>query len=335
MSYGAVVIGRNEGERLRRALQSVVGDAGAVVYVDSGSTDHSVTLARDLGAAVVELDMATPFTAARARNAGYHRLLELAPAVRWVQFVDGDCELFPGWLPAAAAALSGWPDLAIVAGRVRERHPQASIYNRLGDLEWNASGSGEVDAVGGVFMIRRAAFDGVGGFDATVAAGEEPELCQRLTRNGWRVLRLDRDMAWHDLAMTRFGQWWRRQVRTGYGGLDVAQRFGLAGFRRNNWRARFWGAWPLLIAMAGAAMGWLAASLVFLLLPLQLARIALRTWRGGQPPGVAMAHAGLTMLSFWPQLLGQLRYLADRQQGRALRLIEHKPVVVPENGANH
>lgn len=184
-------------------------------------------------------------------------------------------------------------------------------------------------------MIRREAFAGVGGFDDTVAAGEEPELCQRLSRQGWRLLRLDCAMAWHDLAMSRFGQWWRRQVRGGYGGLDVARRFGLARFRRNNWRARFWSTWPLLVVAAGLGMGhWggmaygvLVALPVFALWPLQMARIAMRTWRQGQPLPVALAYAFFTLVAFWPQMLGQIRYVLDRQQGRGYpRLIEYKAV---------
>lgn len=328
MDVGIVVIGRNEGERLARCLASLPppGPAAPVVYVDSGSVDGSVSLARGLGAVVVELDAGLPFSAARARNEGFRRLMEQAPGLDRVQFVDGDCELFPGWLAAAAGALASRSDLAAVAGRLHERHPEASIYNRLGELEWNQAGPGEVEAVGGIFMIRCRAFAATGGFDPSVAAGEEPELCQRLRRQGWRLLRMDIPMAWHDLAMTRFGQWWRRQERGGYGGLDVARRFGLARFRRNGWRARFWSAWPVLAMAAGAGAGPVAALAVLALFPWQLGRIALRTWRGGQPPRVALAYGFFTLLSFWPQMLGQGRYLLDRRRGRAPRLIEYKAV---------
>src|SRR5215472_6326791 len=127
-SIGVVAIGRNEGERLRRCLESVVRQADAVVYVDSGSTDGSVALARSLGVETVELDLSIPFTAARARNAGLRRLLEVDPAVEFVQFVDGDCEIVPGWLERAAEELATRPDVAIVCGRRRERFPQASAY---------------------------------------------------------------------------------------------------------------------------------------------------------------------------------------------------------------
>lgn len=334
MEIGVVVIGRNEGERLRRCLESALGSAERLVYVDSGSTDGSAELARSLGAEVVELDMSVPFTAARARNAGFRRLLESASRPRYVQFVDGDCELRPGWLDTAREALEQRQALAAVAGRLRERSPAASIYNRLGELEWNFAGIGDVGSVGGIFMVRADVFDEVGGFDTSIAAGEEPELCQRLTRAGWIITRLDVDMAVHDLAMSRFGQWWKRQIRSGYGGLDVANRFDLPRFRRNNARVRFWSAWPLLVGCAGMAAGlmagplpgWLAAFAVFALWPVQMTRIGLRILRQGQPPRVALGYAFFTMVSFWPQMLGQVRYMADRIRNRSPGLIEYKAV---------
>jgi glycosyltransferase involved in cell wall biosynthesis len=75
----AIAIGRNEGERLVRCFASLQGRVGLIVYVDSGSTDGSVAAAQDSGAEVVALDLSVPFTAARARNAGLARVLELAP----------------------------------------------------------------------------------------------------------------------------------------------------------------------------------------------------------------------------------------------------------------
>jgi glycosyltransferase involved in cell wall biosynthesis len=102
---GAVLIGRNEGARLLRCLASVTGKAVRVVYVDSGSTDGSVAAAAAAGAEVVVLDMAQPFTAARARNAGIERL-RTGPQLDYIQFVDGDCELQPNWIDTALAFLN-------------------------------------------------------------------------------------------------------------------------------------------------------------------------------------------------------------------------------------
>lgn len=329
---GVVVIGRNEGERLRRCLESVVGRVGAVVYVDSGSSDGSVELARALGVSVVDLDLRQPFTAARARNAGFARLIEVAPETAFVQFVDGDCEVVAGWFGAALEAFSVLPQVSVLAGRLSERFPEKSIYNRLGDLEWNVAGVGEVTAVGGIFMMRRTDFERLGGFDPSVAAGEEPELWHRLASQGGRLWRLDQGMAWHDLAMTRFGQWWRRQSRFGYGALDVTRRFDLPCYRRNILRARFWVLWPLIAVLAGLAggrlggplTGALAALLVLGLWPAQMLRIALRTRRSGHRWSLALAFAFFTQLSYWPQMQGQVRYLSDRRRGVGHRRFDYK-----------
>lgn len=213
---GFVVIGRNEGDRLRLCLQSTLKQKpSAVVYVDSGSHDDSVTLAQGLGVSTVLLDAATPYTAARARNAGFAWLRREHPQIEYVQFIDGDCELIPGWLEAACAAMAGQPELAAVCGRRRERYPHASPYNQLCDREWNTP-IGLAPTCGGDALVHVAAFASVGGFNPTLIAGEEPDLCHRLRQKGWLIRRIDCDMTIHDAAMTRLHQWWQRNRRSGY-----------------------------------------------------------------------------------------------------------------------
>ena len=205
---GAVVIGRNEGERLKRCLRSILMQIETAVYVDSGSTDGSVEFARSLGVTVVDLDMSRPFSAGRARNAGFTALTETRPDVAFVQFIDGDCELCDGWVDRATAFLTERPEYAMVAGRVKERNPENSIYNELCDMEWNLP-VGESLSSGGIFMARAEAFKAVGGFNAGMIAGEEPEYCYRLRRAGWRIYNLDALMTLHDADMRRFSQWWK------------------------------------------------------------------------------------------------------------------------------
>ncbi|MCB1329937.1 MAG: glycosyltransferase, partial [Maritimibacter sp.] len=208
----AVVIGRNEGDRLIACLKSL-GGVARVVYVDSGSTDGSPAAARNLGADVVALDMTQPFTAARARNAGLDALRDDPPT--YVQFVDGDCVLQPGWIDTARAFLDDHPKVAMACGRRREIHPEASVYNRLCDDEWNTP-VGEALACGGDALGRWEALDVVGGYNPTLIAGEEPDLCLRLRVAGWKIWRIDAEMTAHDAAILRFGQWWKRVSRAGH-----------------------------------------------------------------------------------------------------------------------
>ena len=159
---GLVAIGRNEGERLKRCLRCVPADC-PVVYVDSGSTDGSVAFAQSLDMTVENLAMDRPFTAARARNTGWRSLLADHPGLTYIQFVDGDCELDRDWVAKGVAALDGEADLCVAFGRVRERFPQASIYNELCDDEWNVP-VGLVNHCGGIAMFRTSALSSVDGY---------------------------------------------------------------------------------------------------------------------------------------------------------------------------
>jgi glycosyltransferase involved in cell wall biosynthesis len=335
---GIVVIGRNEGDRLPKCLQSASRATANIVYVDSGSKDGSARTARRLGVDVIELDASTPFSAGRARNAGFYHLAQINPRLEYVQFIDADCLIREDWLPFAAASLTRQPKLAAVAGWLHEERPDHSIYHRFGELEWNSSGVGQVDSVGGIFMIRREAFDSVSGFDPTVAAGEEPELCQRLIRKGWQIARLDHDMALHDLAMTRFGQWWRRMVRGGYGSMDVGCRFGVTSFSRNNRRVLAWACWLAAITISGTLAATTGSSqlktVTALLLCVWLAklvRIALRMLKKRNAWNISVAYAFFMGIAFLPQAVGQARYLGDRLLKRSARLIEYKDHKPPSN----
>lgn len=318
---GVVAIGRNEGVRLERCLLSARSHCDAVVYVDSGSTDGSVPLAQSLGVTVVELDLARPFTAARARNAGFAALMAAHPDVQFVMFVDGDCELAPDWLPTAKDALAANPGCGVVCGRRRERSPDASIYNLLCDMEWDTS-IGDAKACGGDALMRCAAFQSVAGFRDDLIAGEEPELCVRLRQRDWTISRIDAEMTRHDAAMTSFRQWWKRSVRAGHAYAEGALLHGLGA--EQHWLRESVSIWlfalllpAFILAVRGPA--WLLLGVY----PLQFARIAharQRTYR--IPWSHAALYAGACLLGKFAQCQGQLTYLF-RVRGRRT-LIEYK-----------
>ena len=325
---GVIVIGRNEGERLDRCLASISSEAGSVIYVDSGSTDGSSGAARRFGAVVVELDDFVPFTAARARNAGFERLAREHPDLELVQFVDGDCELQPGWLGEAARYLDANPDVGVVCGRRRERFPDASFYNRLVDLEWDAP-AGETDACGGDAMIRGEIFRAVGGYDARLIAGEDPELCFRIRCAGSRVVRLEREMTLHDADLRTLRQWWRRQVRSGHAYAELVHLHrGHADPRqvRRLLSIAVWGgALPAVCLLAAwPSSGW--SLLLAGAHALPWAR-AYRDRRARSNARHAASYASACVLGKFAEFGGVVTFAWNRIiHGRATRLIEYKGI---------
>lgn len=318
----AVLIGRNEGIRLVRALASLGDALDRIVYIDSGSCDGSPEAARAAGAEVVELDCSLPFSAARARNAGLDVLRTSGLRPTFVQFMDGDCELRPGWLSTARAFLDAHPKAAIACGRRRERFPESSVYNRLCDAEWNTA-IGRAKACGGDALMRMMALDEVGGYNPRLIAGEEPEMCVRLRAKGWEVWRLDAEMTLHDAAMTRFPQWWKRARR---GGHAAAEGMAMHGRAPENHgvtqvrRALSWGlALPFVTLLLALALNsW--ALLLLLAYPAQVIRLALR--RGG---GRGSWEQGFfLMLSKFAEAAGVLEYWFRWLVRRPAGLIEYK-----------
>lgn len=321
-TIGAVIIGRNEGQRLVKCLASMKGEASRLVYVDSGSSDNSVEEARMAGAEIVLLSDSEPFTAARARNAGFD-LLDTGPTPPdYVQFVDGDCTLEPGWLTHAASALDEQADIGIITGWRAEVFPGASVYNAMCDFEWHRP-PGDIAACGGDMMVRRTLFKALGGFNPRVIAAEDDEFCNRVRKAGARVHRLPIPMTHHDAAMYRFSQWWQRAIRSGHGFAQVGD---LHPTHFKNERRRVWlfaAILPLLGLVGLVLYLWL-----FLFVMLIYLASYVRTVEGlrkaGLPLKTAMHHGMLLFLSKFPNLVGMTRYWKRKRRGWDMEIIEYK-----------
>ena len=333
-TIAVVVIGRNEGERLKYCLRSIPDNIPAV-YVDSGSTDGSVAYARSIGVTVLELEMSIGFTAARARNVGWrHVVSDHSYNAKFIQFIDGDCELDKAWLDKATQEIHDDPKLAVVFGRRRERFPARSIYNRICDDEWNVP-IGLVASCGGDALFLVAALQSVGGYCDDLIAGEEPDLCLRLGRLGWYVRRVDAEMTLHDANIIYFKSWWRRAKR---GGFAYAAHALKHGDRSNpQWLhqlrsimvwgfiwpigglifATFWGFWNPLggIALMAAILGSYAA---------QVLRIAARKHSSGSTRRFAIQYSLLMMIGKFAAFSGIILCWVSRLLNRRVKLIEYK-----------
>jgi hypothetical protein len=279
-----------------------------------------------MGAQVAQLDLSQPFTMARGRNLGFSRLLELEPTVRFVQFIDGDCELIDGWLEQAQTAIENRPEVAVVCGRRRERYLERSIYNRLADLDWDLP-LGPIKYCGGDTMTRVEAFRQVGGFTPDLIAAEDTELCVRFRQQGWIILRIDAEMTLHDIAMTRFGQWWRRCIRTGFACADGVRMHGKSSerlFVHDVHSIMLWGA---VLPLAVLVLAWptrgasLALLCCYFILYWRCRQYATR--RGWTPSNARLYAQSCTVAKF-PMLIGLMSYWFQRITRRPKQIIEYK-----------
>ena len=322
---GVVAIGRNEGERLRRCLASVVGRGMPGRLRRFGFDRRQRRRSPEsMGAEVVELDMShrrspPPGRATRA----FERLACSLRRREYVQFVDGDCEVVDGWIEPRRSGARRPP-----RRRSRLRPAARAISPTLRSTTawptWSGTRPiGEAKSCGGDAMMRVEAFQQVGGFDPTVVAGEEPELCRRLRAAGWKILRIDAEMTRHDAAMTRFAQWWNRQVRSGYGAIDVATRFADEAdplFARQVRSAQRWTigftALLVLVCAVGLCLGgrhraWAGAVGVALVLAIwmfQVLRVAVHGFRRSPNLKTAVAFGVLTMMGKWGFMVGRRKY---------------------------
>jgi GT2 family glycosyltransferase len=315
---GVVIIGRNEGERLMGAIDALLRAGAAkdtIVYVDSGSTDGSIENAKARGIHALPTD--APHTAAKGRNAGARFLIEKHPGLFAIQFVDGDCEYFPAWLQVASTLLRNDDGVVAVTGLIRERRPDASVYNLLIDVEWTGV-VGDVDVFAGNVMLRADAYAATTGYNEDLIAGEDPEFSIRVRKtSGKRIARIDEPMCLHDVEMTKLSQWWRRNLRAGHAFAQVNRLHGEAPLSfwkketRSNW---LWGAVlpvaaPVLVPPAYATLFW---------------RIYSDARRRGMSAETARAYAFFTTLGKVPQALGQMKYWWNTLRGEKSTLIEYK-----------
>jgi len=318
---GIVAIGRNEGERLERCLQAAQKTGLPLIYVDSASSDESVERARRLGVAIIELDPTQPLSAARARNAGFRGLLERSPEIELVQFIDGDCEIVEGWLAVAVRSLDRDEKLGAVCGRRRERAREASPYNRLIDLEWDTP-IGRTKAFGGDVLIRVPILLELDGYDETLIAGEDPDLAARVCAAGWEIDRLATDMTVHDADLSRFEQWWMRQVRAGHAAAEAWFRSSWSDTKNQRRVASilFWGGFLPLLAIATLPFG-----LLFLLAyPALGLRIYRNMRKRDRSPGDSALYAASCIEGKFAEFFGIVQSLVRRIRRAKPTLVEYK-----------
>ncbi len=329
-----VVIGRNEGQRLIDCIKSIqaLDEPTEIIYVDSNSTDGSPERVRKLGIQVIVVHPERP-TAAIGRNAGWQ-----AATHPLILFIDGDTILNKDFLKVSLPMFND-PKVAAVCGHYRELYPEASIYQRVLDLDWMVP-TGVVTSCGGIVLMRKNVLEEVNGYNPQLIAGEEPEMCQRIRASGYIIHRIDQPMILHDLAIKSWSQYWQRSVRTGHAYAEISNMLEvspLADFYKEKAGGILWQQESKKSFInAGVWLGIFAFSLmlvIFSWLPLLFCIdlflvLSLRTswknrWKSNDH--ISIFLYGLhSQFQHIPIMVGQLSYYYHRWLGKRRRLIEYK-----------
>ncbi len=294
-----VVIGVNAEATLQRCLSSIINcdyprEALNIVYVDGGSIDESIAIAESFAdVRIIRLELEHP-TPGLGRNRGWK--VGVAPLV---QFLDSDTILDKNWFSRAVKEFQA--DVGAVAGNRSEIHPEKSVYNWIGNLEWNGS-PGDAECFGGDVLIRRQALEETCGYDDELVGGEDPELSVRIRSVGWRIRQIDVAMTRHDLAMTTFTQYFRRVYRSGYAFAAVIDRCSDKGIMI--WRKEFR---RILIRGGGFVGVSFFAALAFLLMPFALETLI----------GCLLLFGAALVLLFYPRLCRVGYFMEDKQLNRS------------------
>jgi len=139
-----------------------------------------------------------------------------------VLFLDGDMELCQGWLRKALEVLRQQPDVAVVTGLVVDRplHTERSDTFVVEQVDAPVRLT-DVKHGGGAALYRRAVLNEVGPFNPHFYSDEEPELCVRIRRRGYRVVELDCPAVCHYTepheAISTLLARWKRKLYLGPG----------------------------------------------------------------------------------------------------------------------
>jgi glycosyltransferase involved in cell wall biosynthesis len=327
-TLSVVVIGRNEGQRLVKCLESIARVKTVaireVIYVDSASTDGSAELAAKRGAFSITVQSERP-TAALGRNTGWQRA-----ASDLILFLDGDTILHPDFPRVACDALAMDDSIAAVWGHRREMRPEWSVFNRVLDLDWIYP-PGLTEFCGGDVLMRRAALVKTGGFDEALIAGEEPELCRRIRAHGFKILHIDEPMTGHDLAIRHWSQYWKRAIRAGHAYAEVSERFRNSNdsfwsseHKANIFRGSFWTLSFTAAAIASIRFGLVPFACWLGLLLLLSSRSGWRARWKSKSLLTLLLYGIHSHVQQVPIFIGQLTYAFEKSRNSRSRLIEYK-----------
>jgi len=192
-----VVIGLNEEKNLHNTFSAInnmnyLRDKIELIYVDSGSKDRSIEIAKQYADKVV-IEKSTWPTAARGRNRG---LIEAKNEI--VHFIDGDIQIDKNYLKKAVAKIKE-PNIHAVYGYLEEKSKNG--INKILLSRWKYKKPGLSSAAGAGGTFKKCSLLKVNGYDERISRGEETELGERFRKAGFNIWMLDTKMGMHDYGV--------------------------------------------------------------------------------------------------------------------------------------
>ena len=326
-----VIIGLNSEKFLKDCINSVLAadypdELIEIFYVDGGSSDSSVSIARDYYRTVKIVELNDPYPSpGKGRNAGYkvcnHGL---------VQFLDSDSYVDSEWFRNALKHLSG--NVGAVCGGLFERFPEKNWYHRMANYDWGVvSGvkgwlyeSGETTGFGGNALVLKEALEQTGGYDIELIAGEEADLSYRIREKGWKILRINESMASHDINLKSFKVYTKRAYRSGYGYGQIGTRYAKSSnktYLKRIFRILFSGLFPLGMFLLGILLGYLPFFIVLALLSLlrPFYKVPLFIKRYGMGWESALGYGAHLSYVVIPQFFGMIRFFYGKITNNPMR----------------
>lgn len=247
-----VIIGRNAEWSIGRLLESVVARlppnvTSEIIYVDSASTDCTLEIVARYPARIIRLSAGKRLCASAGRFVG----TQYATG-QYIVFLDSDMELLGGWLERAIRLLERRPDIAVVSGI------QVDTGGGMGDQRLVAGGCSEdsfaeARFAGSAAMFRREVLAKAGTWNPHIVSDEEPELCLRIRRAGYRIVQLNSLSVRHfGYAPPTFASLLSRRRRRLFLGYGQVIRYHLrTGLLAAYLRERGWVLAPALVGLAG------------------------------------------------------------------------------------
>jgi glycosyltransferase involved in cell wall biosynthesis len=208
-----VIIGKDEEKNLANCIRSVreidyPAERVEIIYVDTGSNDRSVAVARQQNINTVEERGQCP-SPGLARNRGIKEA-----KYEIIHFIDGDMTMDSGYLRKAVRFLAV-DKIGCVIGDVQERGSERSLLSRVLNYPWASRKTGFVEAPGGGGTFRKSVLETIEGYNPWILKGQETEIGYRIREEGYRIYKIDHLMAIHDYGINRLDDLFKRSYRMG------------------------------------------------------------------------------------------------------------------------